>query len=235
MVPHTRLLGVILLAIVIAAAMVTTIPVMTVQQTAKAYTYCSQTFLTQDERYKCGYNHGYLDAQRDWNSQRWTPSSGGDSSCPHAKGHTFEYCNGYQVGYRTSWNTWLYDYANGLYPFQGVSDPIHCGIQGWPSCYSVGYSAGWYHAQGDWNTLQYGLYSYGNSACPHGHSVLYCNGYHAGYIDLWNHWIYNQEHRINFVNTSQRSQQVCSIINSPDAMCMQSQQSIQQVKSHNMK
>ena len=121
------------------------------------------------------------------------------------------------------------------FPFQGVSDPIHCSIQGWPSCYSVGYSAGWYHAQGDWNTLQYGLYSYGNSACPHGHSVLYCNGYHAGYIDLWNHWIYNQEHGMNFVNTSQRSQQACSIINSPSAICMQSQQSIQQVKSHNMK
>jgi hypothetical protein len=102
----------------------------TMQQTAKAYKYCSRTFLTQDERYKCGYNNGYLDAQRDWNSQRWTPSSGGDSSCPRAKGHTFEYCNGYQVGYRTSWNTWLYDYNNGLYPFQGVSDPIHCSIQG---------------------------------------------------------------------------------------------------------
>jgi hypothetical protein len=27
-------------------------------------------------------------------------------------------------------------------------------------------------AQGDWNTLQYGLYSYGNSACPHGHSDI---------------------------------------------------------------
>jgi hypothetical protein len=233
MVPNTRLLGAILLEIVIAAAMVATIPVTTMQQTAKAYTYCSRTFLTQEERYKCGYNHGYLDAQRDWNSQRWTPSSGGDSSCPRAKGHTFEYCNGYQVGYRTSWNTWLYDYNNGLYPFQGVSDPIHCGIQGWPSCYSVGYSAGWYHAQGDWNTLQYALYSYGNSACPHGHSVVYCNGYHAGYIDLWNHWIYNQEHRINFVIHSQgsRQDQVCS---SHDAVCMQSQQIIQQVKSHNM-
>ena len=107
MVLNTRLLGAILLAIVIAAAMVARIPVTTMQQTAKAYKYCSRTFLTQD----------------------------------------------------------------GLYPFQGVSDPIHCSIQGWPSCYSVGYSAGWYHAQGDWNTLQYGLYSYGNSACPRGHSV----------------------------------------------------------------
>ena len=95
-----------------------------------------------------------------------------------------------------------------------------CGIQGWPSYYSVGYSAGWYHAQGDWNTLQYGLYSYGNSACPRGHSILYCNGYHAGYIDLWNYWIYNQENWINFVNTSQRSQQVCSIINGLGVMCM---------------
>ena len=34
------------------------------------------------------------------------------------------------------------------YSFQGVSDPIDCGIQGWPSFYSVGYNAGWYHAQG---------------------------------------------------------------------------------------
>jgi hypothetical protein len=65
MVPNSRLLGAILLAIVIDAAMAATIPVTTMQQTAKAYTYCSRTFLTQDERYKCGYNHGYIDAQRD--------------------------------------------------------------------------------------------------------------------------------------------------------------------------
>ncbi|MGB6591148.1 MAG: hypothetical protein WBE68_06545 [Candidatus Nitrosopolaris sp.] len=42
-VPVTRLLGAILLAIVIDATMVATIPVMTIQQTAKAYTYCSRT------------------------------------------------------------------------------------------------------------------------------------------------------------------------------------------------
>jgi hypothetical protein len=25
-----------------------------------------------------------------------------------------------------------------------LADPLHCDIQGWPSCYGVGYSAGWY-------------------------------------------------------------------------------------------
>jgi hypothetical protein len=73
-------------------------------QIAKAETDCSQTNLTQNERYNCGYNKGYVDAHRDWNSQRWTPSSGGDNTCPHAKEHTFEYCNGYQVSYTASWN-----------------------------------------------------------------------------------------------------------------------------------
>ena len=193
-----------------------TIPVTTIKQTAKAYTYCSHTrgkvqVWLQSWLPRCAERVEFttMDAIKWW----------GQFLSASERSY-IEYCNGYQIGYRTSWNTWLYDYNNGLYPFQRVSDPIHCGIQGWPSCYSVGYSGGWYHAQGDWNTLQYGLYSYGNSACPRGHSILYCNGYHAGYIDLWNHWIYNQENWINFVNTSQRSQQVCSIINGPGVMCM---------------
>jgi hypothetical protein len=164
MVPNTRLLGAILLAIVIAAAMVATIPVTTMQQPAKAYMYCSRT-----------HTRGKVQV---W-LQSWIPRRAerlefttmdahqvvGIVLVRVLKGIHSNTCNGYQVRYRISWNTWLYDYNNGLYPFQGVSDPIHCGIQGWPSCYSVGYSAGWYHAQGDWNTLQYGLYSYGNSAC----------------------------------------------------------------------
>jgi S1-C subfamily serine protease len=35
---------------------------------------------------------------------RFPPGSGGDNSCPHATEHTPEYCNGYQIGYTTSWN-----------------------------------------------------------------------------------------------------------------------------------
>jgi hypothetical protein len=77
------------------------------QQTAKAYTDCSQTYLTQNERYNCGYNRGYLDAQRDWNLHRFPPQSGGDNSCPHATEHTPEYCNGYEIGYTASWNVSL--------------------------------------------------------------------------------------------------------------------------------
>ncbi len=73
----------------------------------KTATNCSQTYLTQQERYNCGYNHGYLDAQRDWNLQRFPPESGGDNSCPYATEHTLEYCNGYQTGYTTSWNALL--------------------------------------------------------------------------------------------------------------------------------
>jgi hypothetical protein len=74
------------------------------QQIAKAGTYCSQTYLTQQERYTCGYNHGYLDAQTDWNYDRFPPESGGDNSCPHATEHTPENCSGYQIGYTASWN-----------------------------------------------------------------------------------------------------------------------------------
>jgi hypothetical protein len=70
-------------------------------------TDCSRTNLTQNERYNCGYDHGYLDAQRDWNLDRFPPSSGGDNSCPRANTHTPEYCNGYQIGYTDSWNAHL--------------------------------------------------------------------------------------------------------------------------------
>jgi hypothetical protein len=84
--------------------MTSTIPLITVPKIAKAETACSQTNLTQNERYTCRYNKGYVDAHRDWNSQLWTPSSGGDNTCPHAKQDTFEYCNGYQVGYTASWH-----------------------------------------------------------------------------------------------------------------------------------
>ena len=61
---------------------------------------CSHTDLTQNERYNCGYNKGYVDAQRDWNLNR-----GEDNSCPHATEHTPEYCNGYAKGYTYEWNT----------------------------------------------------------------------------------------------------------------------------------
>ena len=72
-------------------AMTSIIPLTTTPQIAKAETYCSQTYLTQQERYNCGYNRGYLEAQRDWNLNR-----GEDNSCPHMTEHTPEYCNGYQ-------------------------------------------------------------------------------------------------------------------------------------------
>lgn len=89
------------MAITIAA--IATIPVVTMPQIAKAYLDCSRP-TTQEDRYSCGYKQGYLDAQRDWNLHRFPPGSGGDNSCPRANGHTFEYCNGYQVGYTASWN-----------------------------------------------------------------------------------------------------------------------------------
>jgi hypothetical protein len=72
--------------------------------------------------------------------------------------------------------------------------------------YYTGHDAGWYQAQTDWNSGQYGVYSYGNNACPDGHSKSYCNGYHDGYNELWNQWIYNQEHGLNFVNSPQQTQ-----------------------------
>ncbi|MFY9871616.1 MAG: hypothetical protein WAK17_18020 [Candidatus Nitrosopolaris sp.] len=46
-----------------------------------------------------------------------------------------------------------------------LADPLHCDIEGWPSCYSVGYSNG--------------LANPGTS-CPSGHSDNYCTGWDAG-------------------------------------------------------
>ena len=74
-------------------------------QIAKSYLDCSATYLTQQERQTCGYNHGYLDAQRDWNLHKFPPGSGGDDSCPPNHHYSLEYCNGYSEGYAYEWNT----------------------------------------------------------------------------------------------------------------------------------
>ena len=60
-----------------------TIPVTTIKQTAKAYTYCSHTGGKVQV-----WLQSWLPRCAEWNSQLWTPSSGGDSSCPRPKGHT---------------------------------------------------------------------------------------------------------------------------------------------------
>jgi hypothetical protein len=44
-------------------------------------------------------------------------------------------------------------------------EPAHCDRAGYPSCYSIGYSAG---------------QSNPGSGCPSGHSTNYCNGWDAG-------------------------------------------------------
>jgi hypothetical protein len=76
-----------------------------VNGTVQTETDCSRTDLTQQERYTCGYIHGYEDAQTDWNLHRFPPDSGGDNSCPHVTEHTPGYCNGYAKGYTYEWNT----------------------------------------------------------------------------------------------------------------------------------
>ncbi|MFY9871714.1 MAG: hypothetical protein WAK17_18530 [Candidatus Nitrosopolaris sp.] len=48
-----------------------------------------------------------------------------------------------------------------------MADPLHCDIEGWPSCYSVGYSNG--------------LANPGTN-CPTDHSDNYCTGWDAGSI-----------------------------------------------------
>jgi hypothetical protein len=102
-----KMISIPVIMAVAIAAMTATLPVITMSQIAKAETYSSQTYLTQQQRYTCGYNRGYLDAQRDWNLHRFPSESGGDNSCPQAKEHRTEYCNGYQIGYTTSWNALL--------------------------------------------------------------------------------------------------------------------------------
>ena len=110
----------VMMAIAIAA-MMATIPVITMPQIAKADIDCSADLSHTSGWYNSDYNHGYTDAQRDWNLQRFTVQSGGDNSCPNAEGHTFEYCDGYQNGYTVSWNAWTYDMQHGLYPFVYLS------------------------------------------------------------------------------------------------------------------
>jgi hypothetical protein len=74
------------------------------------------------------------------------------------------------------------------------------------SHYDTGHNDGWYQAQTDWNSGQYGVYSYGNNVCPDGHTKSYCNGFHDGYAQLWNQWIYNQEHGLNLVKSPHQTQ-----------------------------
>jgi hypothetical protein len=77
-----------------------------------------------------------------------------------------------------------------------------------PWRYNSGYNHGWYQAQTDWNSLQFGVYSYGDSECPDSHTTSFCDGYHDGYIDLWNQWIYNYQHGLNLVYPSIQQGQI---------------------------
>ncbi|MGC1931040.1 MAG: hypothetical protein WA667_18885 [Candidatus Nitrosopolaris sp.] len=66
-------------------------------------------------------------------SRKW-----GDNSCPHAEGHTFEYCDGYQNGYTASWNAWTYDMQHGLYPFAYLNQYQQQSQQTQQSCTIIG-------------------------------------------------------------------------------------------------
>jgi hypothetical protein len=99
--------------------------------------------------------------------------------------------------------------------------------------YNSGYNHGWYDAQTDWNSLQFTVYSYGNSECPSDHTTSFCDGYHDGYIDLWNQWIYNYQHGLNLVYPSgqqdQQQQQGCSFTGTATGtfQCNQAEQQVQ--------
>ncbi|MGC2682766.1 MAG: hypothetical protein WA323_12940 [Candidatus Nitrosopolaris sp.] len=91
--------------------------------------------------------------------------------------------------------------------------------------YDSGYNHGWYQAQ-------FTVYSYGDSECPDGHTTSFCDGYHDGYIDLWNQWVYNYQHGLNLVYPGIRQGQIqqqtqgCSFTGTATGTftCSQSQQ-----------
>jgi len=69
-------------------------------------TLTSGTFahVSDQQRYNDGYNAGQNYAACDYNNCDHS-AHGYDAGCPNDKVHTYQYCNGYSLGYNTKWNS----------------------------------------------------------------------------------------------------------------------------------
>jgi hypothetical protein len=69
-------------------------------------TLTSSTFahVSDQKRYNDGYNAGQDYAACDY-SNCDNGNHGYDKGCPNDKKHTYEFCNGYSLGYTTKWNS----------------------------------------------------------------------------------------------------------------------------------
>ena len=66
----------------------------------------SSTFahISNQQRYNDGYNAGQNYAACDYNDCDHS-NHGHDTGCPNDKKHTYEFCNGYSLGYSAKWNS----------------------------------------------------------------------------------------------------------------------------------
>jgi hypothetical protein len=60
--------------------------------------------VSSQQRYNDGYNAGQDYAACDYNNCD-NSAHGYDAGCPNDKKHTYEFCNGYSLGYTTKWNS----------------------------------------------------------------------------------------------------------------------------------
>jgi hypothetical protein len=69
-------------------------------------TLTSSTFahVSSQQRYNDGYNAGQDYAACDYNNCDHSVH-GYNAGCPNDKVHTYQYCNGYSLGYKTKWNS----------------------------------------------------------------------------------------------------------------------------------
>lgn len=81
----------------IFAAMVAIMMIATWTSSAFAY-------VSDQKRYNDGYDAGQNYAACDYSNCDGS-NHGHDTSCPNDKKHTYEFCNGYSLGYSAKWNS----------------------------------------------------------------------------------------------------------------------------------
>jgi hypothetical protein len=83
--------------VTIFVAMVTILVCTTLISNAFAY-------VSAQKRYNDGYNAGQDNAACDYNNCDHS-NHGYDAGCPTDKKHTYEFCQGYSLGYQSQWNS----------------------------------------------------------------------------------------------------------------------------------
>jgi len=67
-------------------------------------TFSAFAHVSDQQRYNDGYNTGQEYAACDY-SNCYHSNHGYDTGCPNGKKHTYEFCQGYSLGYKTRWNS----------------------------------------------------------------------------------------------------------------------------------